>query len=113
LWRWESGELAAARPLRVDSRRILLATDFVIVAAEATTGRIVWRYGQTPAQVSAPGSDPEDFPRFRWFGWSEAALVAVRDDGRRSRSSAPTGGCAGRGPGPIGQPARWQWGIGA
>jgi hypothetical protein len=82
LWRWESGELAAARPLRVDSGRILLATDFVIAAAEATTGRIVWRYGQTPAQVSAPGSDPEDFPRFRWFGWSEAALVAVRDDGR-------------------------------
>jgi outer membrane protein assembly factor BamB/tetratricopeptide (TPR) repeat protein len=59
---------------------VIVTTPHRVFGLDASTGRSKWTIGERPADLDAPGSDPEDFASFFGHAYHGGRLVSVRDD---------------------------------
>ncbi len=90
---WSEPARCPRRPelLLATDRRVVLATAHRLMALDRGDGSVVWSAGERPADMAAPGTDPESFASFYGHAYHQGRLVSLVDDGRSVCAEIDTG----------------------
>ncbi|NOT01868.1 MAG: PQQ-binding-like beta-propeller repeat protein [Phycisphaerales bacterium] len=63
---------------------VVLSSPHEVIALSGADGSVRWTYGERPAGLDDPSTDPERFPSFHSHAWHGDRLFTMRSDGRAS-----------------------------